>query len=162
MTFESCWFLFPFCKISDVASIRIFPWEKLNLSTSSMIIIIGWLTWKKMTINSNTNTPREWVITFLNKNTNKQRINKIHYTNICNIAQLTTIHVNLPYYHLNLFLNHQSHYTWITYSIQDVTTLTNFIINHSQVLCNNYIKTQAYMQCDIMFVKNNTKTLRST
>ena len=37
----------------------------------------------------------------------------------------------------------------------------DFIVNNSQALYNNYTKTQAYMQCGSMSVKNNTRMLRS-
>ena len=124
-----------------------------------MIIIIGWLTWNKMAINPNTKTHREWVITFLSKIQINKDINKIYYTNIYNIARLNTIHATSPLFHLKLFFNHQSHYTWITHSTQDITTLFNFIINNSQALCNNYTKTQSYMQCDTMSVKTTLERL---
>ena len=44
-------------------------------------------------------THREWVITFLKKQINKDII-KINYGSIYNIAQLNIIHVTLPLYHL--------------------------------------------------------------
>ena len=88
-------------------------------------------------------TQGKWVITSLNKIRINKDISKIHYRNIYHIAQLNTIHVTSPLYHLNLFFHHQSHYTWITHSTQDVTTLTNCIINNSQVLCDNYTKNQS-------------------
>jgi len=43
---------------------------------------------------------REWVITFLNKIRINKDISKIHYRNIYHIAQLNTIHVTSPLYHL--------------------------------------------------------------
>ena len=104
-------------------------------------------------------TQGKWVITSLNKIRINKDISKIHYRNIYHIAQLNTIHVTSPLYHLNLFFHHQSHYTWITHSTQDVTTLTNCIINNSHILCNNYTKTQTYMQFGTMIVKNHTGRL---
>ena len=44
-------------------------------------------------------THREWIITFLKKQINKDMI-KINYRSIYNIAQLNTIHVTSPLYHL--------------------------------------------------------------
>ena len=44
-------------------------------------------------------TYRKWVITFLKKQINKDMI-KINYRSIYNIAQLNTIHVTSPLYHL--------------------------------------------------------------
>jgi len=45
---------------------------------------------------------REWVITFLTKIWITKYISKIHYKNIYQIAQLTTIHVTSWFYHLKL------------------------------------------------------------
>ena len=47
-------------------------------------------------------THNEWIITFLNKIQINKDISKIHYENIYHIAQLNTIHVISPLYHLKL------------------------------------------------------------
>ena len=70
--------------------------HRLSFFVSSMKLIICWLTWNKMTFNPNTNTHREWVITFLNKIRINKNISKIHYTIIYNITQLNSIHVTSP------------------------------------------------------------------
>ena len=44
----------------------------------------------------------DWVITFLNKIRINKDISKIHYENIYHIAQLNTIHIISPLYHLKL------------------------------------------------------------
>ena len=45
-------------------------------------------------------THREWVIIFLNKIEMNKDISKIHYINIYKIAQLNTMHITSPLYHL--------------------------------------------------------------
>jgi len=107
-------------------------------------------------------THRKWVITFLNKIQIKKDISKIHYRNIYNIAQLNTIHITSPLYHLKFIFQSPITFHMNHTLTQDVTTLTNFIIKNSYALCNNYTRTQAYMQCDTMLVKYNTKVFRST
>ena len=107
-------------------------------------------------------THGEWVITFLNKIRINKDISKIQYGNIYYIVQLNTIHVISQLYHLkfifqSLIILHMNH------TLESrLTTLTNFIIYNSLTLWNNYTKTQTYMQCDIMPLKNNTRAPRST
>ena len=72
---------------------------------------------------------REWVITFINKVQINKDVIKIHYKIIYNITQLTTIHITTLSFKIH-HRNHQSHYTWITHSSQNITTLPNFIINN--------------------------------
>ena len=50
-------------------------------------------------------THGEGVITFLNKIQTNGDISKIHYINICHIAQLNIIHVISPLYHLKFIFN---------------------------------------------------------
>ena len=96
------------------------------------------------------------------KSKNKKDMIKINYRSIYNIAQLNTIYVTSPFYHLkfifqSLIILHMNH------TLESrLTTLTNFIIYNSLTLWNNYTKTQTYMQCDIMPLKNNTRAPRST
>ena len=97
-----------------------------------MIIIIDWLTWNKIAFNLNTNTNREWAITFLNKLEINKDISKIHYENIYHIAQLNIIYVTSPLYHLNSFCNHQSYYTLIAHTIKNKKLLSQTRLSNDE------------------------------
>jgi len=145
----------------DVTFIKAFPWHRLSLSISNMELIIWWLTWNKMAISPNTNTHWEWAITFLNKIQTIKNINKTHYTIIDSITRINTIHAT-SLYHLKFIFQspitlHMNHALESRHN-----NTTNFIINNSQALCNNYTETLAYMQCGTMSLKNHTRTLRCT
>ena len=108
---------------SYVTSIKTFPWERLSLSISSMIIIMGWLTWNKMAFNpKHKHTPG------------------VSY----HIAQLNTIYVTSPLYHLkfifqSLITLHMNH------TLDSRCNNTHQFHNKQfKELCNNYTKTQAY------------------
>ena len=92
-------------------------------------------------------THRKWAITFLKKIQINKNIIKINYGSIYNIAQLNTIHVTSPLYHLKFIFQ---------------SPITLYIINNSHALYNNYTKTQAYMKSGTMSVKNHPRALRST
>ena len=56
------------------------------------------------------------------------------------------------------FFNHQSQYTGITHSDQDIIT-HQFHNKQLESVCNSYAKTQAYMQCGTMSIKNLVRRL---
>ena len=97
---------------------------------------------------------------------NYQRETKQHIVAKYNLLSISHIILSLCHskftFHPSITLfNHQSHCTRITHSDQDIIT-PQFHNKQLASAWDSYAKTQAYMQCGTMSVKNHPGALRST
>ena len=91
---------------------------------------------------------------------NYQRETTQHIVAKYNLLSISHIISSLCHSSITLF-NHQSQYTGIAHSDQDIIT-HQFHNKQLASVCDNYAKTQSYMQCDTMSVKNHPGALRNT
>ena len=138
----------------DVTSIRAFPKRRLSVSTFSMKLIICWLTWNSVTFSPNTNTHREWVITFI--------IN-IWNTKSMGIIQLIKTKINVSHCHFTI-----SHITiYDPFQVHNTPKTTQnlnwqFNDNQTQALCRRYSRLNPTCNVVPFSVKNNTRAPKST